>query len=93
MEAANETPRALEKTAPDRLLKGFGDNSVDLELRFWVNDTMNGYANVKSEVLRKVWQKFHAHDIEIPYPQRDLRLADSGNLKASLAERTLVHGD
>jgi len=40
------------------LLKGFGDNSVDLELRFWVNDTMNGYANVKSEVLHKVWQKF-----------------------------------
>jgi small-conductance mechanosensitive channel len=35
---------------------------------------MNGCSNVKSEVLLGIWDKFHEHGIEIPYPQRDLHL-------------------
>ncbi len=59
------------------LLKGFGDSSVDLELRFWINDPQVGTSNVRSEVLLKVWDKFHEHNIEIPYPQRDLHIRSS----------------
>ena len=33
-----------------------------------------GVANVKSAVLLRVWDKFHQHGIEIPYPQRDVHL-------------------
>jgi len=84
LEAVKEMPRALKQPAPACLLKGFGDNSVDLELRFWINDPMNGCANIKSEALHKVWEKFHAHNIEIPYPQRDLHLVDTSNLKVSI---------
>jgi len=84
IEAIGEIPRALKTPAPACLLKGFGDNSVDLELRFWINDPMNGCANIKSEALHKVWEKFHAHNIEIPYPQRDLHLVDSGSLNVSI---------
>ena len=47
---------------------------MDLEIRIWIKDPMNGCSNVKSEVLREVWEKFHEHGIEIPYPQRDLHL-------------------
>jgi small-conductance mechanosensitive channel len=56
------------------LLKGFGDSSVDLEARIWINDPQNGVSNVKSEVLLSVWDKFHAAGIEIPFPQRDLHI-------------------
>ncbi len=35
---------------------------------------MNGRANVISEILLKVWNKFHDHNIEIPYPQRDIHV-------------------
>jgi len=35
---------------------------------------MNGCSNVRSQVLLNLWNKFHEHDIEIPYPQRDLHL-------------------
>jgi small-conductance mechanosensitive channel len=55
-------------------MRGFGDNSVDLEIRFWIDDPMNGRANVKSDMLVLIWDKFAAHDIEIPYPQRDIHL-------------------
>ncbi|MEZ5453011.1 MAG: mechanosensitive ion channel [Thiothrix sp.] len=74
IEAAQETPRVLKYPAPVCLLKGFGDNSVDLEQRIWVNDPMNGCANVKSAVMLRIWEKFRANGIEIPYPQRDLHL-------------------
>lgn len=74
IEAAAETPRVIDNPAPNCLLKGFGDNSVDLEVRIWVADPMNGCANVKSKVMLKIWEKFHEHSIEIPYPQRDLHV-------------------
>ncbi|MEZ5448309.1 MAG: hypothetical protein R3E89_04600 [Thiolinea sp.] len=47
---------------------------MDLELRFWIRDPMNGCSNVKSLVLLQVWDKFHENGIEFPYPQRDLHL-------------------
>lgn len=74
LEAADEVDRVLKDPKTVCLLKGFGDSSVDLELRFWINDPMNGRANVMSQILLKIWDKFHQHDIEIPYPQRDLHV-------------------
>ena len=55
-------------------MHGFGDNSVDLEILYWINDPMNGCTNVTSEILVKLWDKFAANNIEIPYPQRDIHL-------------------
>jgi small-conductance mechanosensitive channel len=73
-EAAAETRRVLKEPAPACLLLGFGDSSLELELRIWIQDPKNGVRNVKSDVLLLVWDKFHAHGIEIPFPQRDLHL-------------------
>jgi len=50
---------------------------VDLKLRFWIKDPENGLLNVKSEILLGIWDKFREHDIEIPYPQRDLHIRSS----------------
>lgn len=74
LQAAASTPRVLQKPAPVCLLKGFGDNSVDLELRIWIEDPEGGVSNVASGVYLNVWRLFKEHDIEIPYPQRDLHI-------------------
>jgi len=74
VEAAMETDRVKHDPAPRCLVKGFGDSSVELELRFWIDDVNQGVANVKSAILLRVWDKFHASGIEIPFPQRDLHL-------------------
>ena len=84
LEAAAETERVLDNPKPACLLKGFGDNSVDLEIRIWVRDPMSGCSNVKSQVLLKVWDKFHEHNIKIPYPQRDLHLKSVAEEPATL---------
>lgn len=74
VEAAQATPRIMPDPIPRCLLKGFGDSSVDLELRVWINDPPNGRANVLSEILLGIWDRFHEHGIEIPFPQRDLHI-------------------
>lgn len=74
VEAALETARVLKEPEPKCLVRGFGDSAVNLELRLWIADPHNGVANVASDVLLKIWDKFHEHDIEIPFPQRDLHL-------------------
>ena len=75
IEAAQACERVIETPAPQCLLTGFGDSAVDLELRVWIRDPQNGVANVRSEVLLEVWDRFRANDIEIPFPQRDVNLS------------------
>ena len=74
LEAAEEESRIKKFPEPVVRITGFGDSSVDLEIRGWINDPVNGLGNIKSAVLLKVWDKFQEHGVEIPYPQRDLHL-------------------
>lgn len=74
LDAANEVSRVLKDPAPRCLITGFGDSSVDLNIRVWIDDPVDGKSNVISDVYHAVWKKFHEHSIEIPFPQRDLHL-------------------
>ncbi len=73
-EAAEMVPRVILTPEPRCQVVRFGDSSVDLELRVWIEDPQNGRGNVISEVLLGVWDRFHENGIEIPFPQRDLHL-------------------
>ena len=75
LDAANSTNRTLRNPPPKCLLTGFGDNSVDLELRFWIDDPSNGVGNVRSEVLLAIWDRLQEAGIEIPFPQRDINIS------------------
>jgi len=81
VEAARAAPRVLAQPEPVCLITGFGDSSVDLELRFWINDPQAGTANVTSAILLGVWDRFHEHGIEIPFPQRDLHIRTAAELR------------
>lgn len=75
-DAAAEHERVLENPKPVTHVIEFGDNGVLLELRMWINDPENGVTNVSSEVMLKIWDKFHEKGIEIPFPQRVIHYAD-----------------
>ncbi len=74
LEAVGASPRILKNPEPKCLMHGFGDSSVDFELRAWIDDPQQGIANVKSEILYRIWDLFKENDIEIPFPQRDVNL-------------------
>ena len=74
LEAAKASSRTLEDPEPRCLVTSFGDNSINLELRFWIDDPSNGVGNIRSEVLLSIWDRFKKNEIEIPFPQRDIRI-------------------
>ena len=72
--AAQSQPRVLVDPAPGALITGFADSGIDLELGFWVADPEAGTGNVRSDVSLAIWKTFRASGIEIPFPQREVRL-------------------
>ena len=74
LNAALSVGRALQEPEARCLVTGFGDNSIDLELRFWIDDPSNGVGNVRSAVMLAIWDKFKENGIKIPYPQRDIHI-------------------
>ncbi|RAK08466.1 mechanosensitive ion channel-like protein [Halanaerobium saccharolyticum] len=74
MQSITEKERILTDPAPNVLLMGFGDSSVNFELRFWISDPRNGIQNIRSQVLLSIWDSFKENNVEIPFPQRDHHL-------------------
>lgn len=61
---------------PRAYLLGFGADGIDLQLGFWIDDPENGRTGVLSNVNRAIWRAFQAHEINVPFPQREIRLVD-----------------
>ena len=59
----------------------YGDSTVNLELRVWINDPKNGIDLITDAVLMAVWDSFHANGIQIAFPQRDLHIKSAVPLK------------
>ena len=59
---------------PLAVVKGFGESGIDLELFFWINDAENGQGILRSDIYRQIWTEFQLKGIEIPYPQREIRM-------------------
>jgi small-conductance mechanosensitive channel len=73
-EAASAQPRVLAEPPPKVFLTQFADSSINLELGFWIIDPEEGKGNVVSDINLAIWRIFRAHAIEIPFPQRDVRI-------------------
>jgi small-conductance mechanosensitive channel len=83
VEAAEQTRRVIAAPSPVCHITEFGDNAVNLLLRFWIEDPGNGVKNVIGDVYLALWDSFREHGIELPYPQREIRIRE---LPAALAQ-------
>lgn len=52
-------------------LVGFGDSSVNFRLAVFISNP-SIQITVRSDLYRAIWKALAAHQIEIPFPQRDL---------------------
>jgi len=76
--AAREHPRVLTDPAPRAFLESFADSGINLELGFWIADPQEGTLGIRSDVNLAVWREFQAAGVEIPFPQREVRLLGPG---------------
>lgn len=83
-QAARVSPRVLDDPAPGAALVDFGADGLNLALTFWIGDPENGRLNVTSEVNREILRLFRENGIEIPFPQRDVRVVQmSGSARSA----------
>ena len=61
--------------APRVVVRNFGDSSVDLQLRVWINDARKRMDTI-SYITDKVKTTFDQNNIEIPYPKRDITITN-----------------
>ena len=74
VEAARAQPRVLAEPPPRGLVTAFGESGINLEIGFWIGDPEEGSGQIKSDLHLAIWKAFKAEGIEIPYPQREVRL-------------------
>ena len=77
LEAAGEDADVLEQPKPSVRLISFGDNSLNFELRAWSSTRLQQPGLLKSNLNLAILKKFREHDIEIPFPQRDINFRNA----------------
>ena len=75
LDAAAATPRVIKEPRPVCHLTAFGEATIEYELRIWIEDPMNGVANVKSDCLLQLWDRFQATGIRIVARHLEVMLA------------------
>jgi small-conductance mechanosensitive channel len=74
VETARTQARVLDDPPPKAFLSAFADSGINLELGFWIADPEEGSMQIKSDIHLAIWKAFRDAGIEIPFPQREVRL-------------------
>jgi small-conductance mechanosensitive channel len=77
VDAALATARVLKDPEPAAHMVKFGADGLEFSLFFWIQDPANGQLNVKSDVNLRILQSLREAGIEIPFPQRVVRVISS----------------
>ncbi|WP_406737099.1 mechanosensitive ion channel family protein [Thioclava sp. GXIMD4215] len=73
MEIAESDSRIQRYPQAQALFIAMGESGLELELRCMLWD-ISEVVVVRSDLLRAIYRRFAEHSIEIPFPQRDIRL-------------------
>ena len=73
-EAASSVDRVETHPASVCHITGFGDSSIDFVLRFWIDDPSGGLTNIRGNVYLALWDTLKEHNINIPFPRRDVQI-------------------
>lgn len=80
LEVARENPNVLKDPSPGVRFMEFGENGLLFELRAWTDTLTHRKGLLISNLNFAIYDKFQEHGIEIPFPQREVRIR-SGSLK------------
>jgi potassium efflux system protein len=85
VQAARENPRVRSEPAPEAIFKGFGDNSLDFELRVYIKGIDNWWPMLH-ELNIAIDNAFKDAGVTIAFPQRDVHLDATGPLEVRVVE-------
>jgi len=73
LDVADSTEWIAKDPPPKVMVRNFGESSVDLQLRVWIDDARKRMDTI-SYITDKVKAEFDKAGIEIPYPKRDITI-------------------
>ncbi len=73
MEVASAHPSVLQYPQSRLRFLGFGNSSLDFDVLVWIRDPRLQF-DIKSDLYYMLEANFRRHNIEIPFPQRDLNI-------------------
>ncbi len=76
-EAAIAQTRVLKTPAPVAYLVNFAADGLEFSLSYYINDPVNGQANIRSAVNIAMLEGLRAAQIDIPFPQRVLHIQNN----------------
>jgi len=74
VQATGVNARVLADPAPFAALVEFASDGLTFELGFWISDPEQGKQGVTSDINIEILRLFRANGVEIPFPQRDVRI-------------------
>ena len=86
MQAARKNPRVLTEPPPVAVFKGFGDNSLDFELRVYIDGIEDWYPMLH-ELNITIDNTFKEAGVTIAFPQRDVHLDATGPLEVRVVSK------
>ncbi|MFL0799490.1 MAG: mechanosensitive ion channel [Agarilytica sp.] len=84
-EAVAEHPQVLSgesypiEERPDCEIDSFGDSGINMFVEFWIEGIDDGQNRVGGDLLLIILETLQHNGIEIPYPQRDVRVVNVGS--------------
>lgn len=75
LQAAEECEEICQQPSPSAYFLAFGASSLDFELRIYL-PKVEGRSFIKDKLNSRIDQLFREHNIEIPFPQMDIRVKE-----------------
>ena len=91
LEIAQAQENVLKNPEPAVAFQGFGDSSLNFEIRVHLADVLDGL-KVRNDLRLTIFERFKEEGIEFPFPQRDLHLKIEDGVASILREAVTQRG-
>ena len=90
LKTAKANPLVVDQPEPKAVFFGFGDNSLNFELRVFIR-SIDDWIPMLHELNRTINREFRKADVTISFPQRDVHLDQIGPLEVRVVADSNIH--
>lgn len=78
VEVAKAHPDVMKSPDPVALFRGYGDSSINFELRAWT-DKLDRFPQIRSDLTTAIYHACPKEGITFPFPQREVRILNESH--------------
>ncbi|MGE0859203.1 MAG: mechanosensitive ion channel family protein [Gammaproteobacteria bacterium] len=67
-------PDIPKEEQPDAEIRAFADSGIEILVEFWMEGIDDGRNRVGADLLLSLWRALREDNVEIPFPQREVRI-------------------